>query len=181
MTDAQDLILRRVLWSLPTGLYLLGSTADRAAGPWNLMTISQVTQVATEPRTVAFSVEQGSRTAELLRQSGLAALSILQRSDRAVVRRFVKPVEEIDQDDAGRPTSMSGQAVELAENGAPVLSASVGWLELTVSEVVEHTSHMVVLAEVTGGGADDALLSGTASERSVEILRMEDTKMNYGG
>ena len=75
MTDPDSVITgRRVLWSLPTGLYLLGSTGDPTDGPWNLMTTNQVVQVATEPRVIAVSVEQGSWTNELVAPTGLMAL-----------------------------------------------------------------------------------------------------------
>ena len=87
---------RRILWSLPTGLYLLGSVGEVGRGPWNLMTTSLVTQVATSPRLIGLSIEADSVTAGLISSSGVAALSILDRSDKAVVRRFVKPVADAE-------------------------------------------------------------------------------------
>ena len=182
MTDPDSVITgRRVLWSLPTGLYLLGSTGDPTDGPWNLMSTNQVAQVATEPRVIAVSVEQGSWTNELVATTGLMALSVLWREDRAVVRRFVKPISDLELDARARPCRASGEAIHLAPNGAPVLDAALGWLALCVVASKDFSSHRVYFAEVTDAGATPELLSAPPSDKSLSVLRMEDTRMNYGG
>lgn len=181
MSDRSDELVRRVLWSLPNGLYVLGSTGSADRGPWNLMTTSQVTQVASEPRTLALSVEVGSRTSALLEASGSLALSLLDRADRALVRRFVKPVDELELDAEGRPTTMAGEQVVLLANGAPRLEVAVAWLELKVAEVLARRSHLVVLADVVSAGAPADLLEGSTGRIAAEVLRMEDTRMRYGG
>ena len=58
--DDYDRLRRRVLWSLPTGLFVVGS---RAGDRRNLMTANWVMQVATAPKLVAVAVERGSVTA----------------------------------------------------------------------------------------------------------------------
>jgi flavin reductase (DIM6/NTAB) family NADH-FMN oxidoreductase RutF len=176
-----DELTRRVLWSLPTGLYLLGSVGDPLAGPWNLMTINLVTQASTEPRVLAFSVERGSVTEGLLDRSGVASLSLLARQDRAVVRRFVKPATDVEIDVEGGYGEMSGQAVRLTPSGAPVLAEAPAWLDLSVSTVTRWASHVLVQAEVVGASATEEFVAGRASERSFDVLRMEDTRMSYGG
>ena len=176
-----DEITRRVLWSLPTGLYLLGSVGEPGKGPWNLMTINLVTQVATEPRTLAFSVESGSVTDGLLRAGGVAALSVLARHDRALVRRFVKPVTDVTMDPSTGEGEMSGVPVRLLDSGVPVVDAAPAWLALTVMSSTPLASHTVYLAEVIDASASEDFVAGRASDRSFEVLRMEDTKMSYGG
>src|SRR5580658_3020183 len=88
-----DRLRRRVLWSLPTGLYLLGS---RAGDRRNLMTVSWVTQVAQVPKLVGVGVESAARTHQLLVDGGVFALNFLARRDRALVRHFVKPVQDME-------------------------------------------------------------------------------------
>jgi len=176
-----DVVARRLLWSLPTGLFVLGSAGTSDAGPWNLMTINQVVQVSTAPRVVVLGIERGSMTASLLDESSAAALSLLRRRDAAIVRRFVRPVSEMTLDKEGRPSSMAGHEVELLANSAPVLKVAVGWLELRVVDQRRFDSHVAYFAEVAKAAAEPELLEGPASARGVEILRMEDTKMNYGG
>lgn len=180
-SDVDEGVARRILWALPTGLYLVGSVGTFGSGPWNLMTINQVTQVATNPPRVALSLEHDSVTADLVAQSGRLSLSLLSREHRAIVRRFVKPVESVVIDSDGRVT-MSGEGVVLLGGGGPpVYEEAAAWLELEVRNALDLQSHVLVVAEVVGAGAQAAFLEGRASERKFEVLRMEDTRMNYGG
>lgn len=154
---------RRILWSLPTGLYVLGS---RAGGRRNLMTLNWATQVATDPKLVAVSVEVGAVTHRLVADGGAFTLNVLDREDRAVVRKFVKPL-----DDGGDPGELAGFRVRQAVTGAPVLDMAVAWLDCRVCEAVECGSHTLFVGEVVDCGGPGA----------AQILRMEDTRMNYGG
>lgn len=163
--DDFDRLRRRVLWKLPSGLYLLGT---RAGGRRNLMTLNWAGQLAVEPKLVGVSVEQGAVSHELLAAGGVFALSILRREDRAVVRRFVKPAE--DDPDAG---TLSGQAVREGVTGAPILAGAAAWLDCEVRRHVPLGSHTLWVGEVVGAGFE--------AEEDVEVLRMEDTRMNYGG
>jgi len=172
--DVTDRMTRRVLWSLPTGLYLLAG-GDLRQGPKNanVMTVNLVTQVATTPRILAVACEQTSVTLDFIRQSGQLALSILDREDRAVVRKFVKPVAEglVEIDGA---LTMAGQSVIVGETGLPHLASSVAWIEARVVGYQEFESHALVLAVVARVGERDGA-------DQAQILRMEDTRMNYGG
>ena len=178
---SDDETTRRVLWSLPTGLYVLGTVGRAGSGPWNLMTINLVTQASVTPRIVAFSVETSSVTSVLLEEGGVAALSILAREDRSVARRFVKPAADVSIDAERSLGVMSGHEVTLTPSGAPVLAKAAAWLDLAVVTSTRWSSHILFQAEVVSSWADEAFLAGRASERSFEVLRMEDTKMNYGG
>jgi len=56
-----DRLRRRVLWKLPTGLYLLGSRAGESR---NLMTLNWAMQVSLDPKYLAVSVEQSAVTTD---------------------------------------------------------------------------------------------------------------------
>ena len=64
--DEFDRQRRRVLWALPTGLYLIGSRHEDAV---NLMTANLVVQVCLEPKLVAVALEAESVTADLVTRS----------------------------------------------------------------------------------------------------------------
>jgi flavin reductase (DIM6/NTAB) family NADH-FMN oxidoreductase RutF len=162
--DAFDRLRRRVLWSLPTGLYLLGSSAG---GRRNLMTLSWATQVATEPKLVAVGVEAGALTHQLVDDGGAFALSLLARDDRALVRRFVKPA--IEDQPAG---TLNGVEVTTATTGAPILAAALAWLDCEVRQRVDCGSHSLFVGEVVDCGE---------SGREGPVLAMGDTRMSYGG
>jgi flavin reductase (DIM6/NTAB) family NADH-FMN oxidoreductase RutF len=182
--DSYDRMRRRVLWSMPSGLYVVGT---RAGGRRNLMTISWVTQVATDPKLVGIGVESSSVTHGLLLEGGVFALSLLARRQRALVRRFAKPVDECDVDDATGAGTMEGNAVHAASTGAPVLDVAVAWIDCEVRHVLPLGSHGWFVGEVVdcaevGPGPPGATEPESGAEPGSEgVLRMEDTRMNYGG
>ena len=159
---------RRVLWALPTGLYLVGS---RAGDEVNLMTANLVVQVCIDPKLVAVALERDSVTTRLVTAGGSFAISLLERSDRNVVRRFVKPVTEVERDPDGAVLAMSGHPVtEVGPDRLPVLGAATGYLACTLTNAEELGSHTLCIGEVIEVGGEPA-----------EVLRMEDTRMHYGG
>jgi flavin reductase (DIM6/NTAB) family NADH-FMN oxidoreductase RutF len=171
---------RRLLWAMPTGLYVLGSTAGER-GPYNLMTCSLAVQVATTPCVVAVAVEAAAQTHAAMAATGVATLCVLRRDQRALVRRFVKPVEDVATDERGRPVALNGVAVSVAPSGAPFLVDAAGCLDLRVLADQRFESHTLFCCEVVAAAVADVVLEGPASARVAEILRMEDTKMSYGG
>ena len=88
--DEYDRLRRRVLWTLPSGLYVVGS---RAGERRNGMTINWVSQVSFEPKLLAISVEKTAFTHELITEGQVFALNTVSREDRAIVRKFTKPVD----------------------------------------------------------------------------------------
>ena len=171
---------RRLLWAMPAGIYVIGSVGAEA-GTYNLMTHSLAVQVATEPCVVALAIDVTARTHAYVAASGIATLSVLRRDQRDLVRRFVKPVSEMELDEQRRPRTMAGVEVLVAASGAPYLADAAGCLDLGVLERVDFESHTLFCCEVRGVAVADVVLEGPASARHAEILRMEDTKMNYGG
>lgn len=170
--EIDDRLRRRVLWALPSGLYVVGS---RSADRYNLMTANLVVQVATEPKLVAVAIDVTALTHRLVMDGGCFALSLLARQDRAVVRRFVKPVLEgtIVRGADGGVTSMADEEVRTAVTGAPVLARAVAWLDCSVRDQVALGSHDLFIGEVVAVGGPEGEVP--------PVLRMEDTRMNYGG
>ena len=157
-----------MLWALPTGLYLVGS---RHGDEVNLMTANLVVQVCLEPKLVGVALERDSVTARLVAASGAFAISLLQRGDRHVVRRFVKPVTDVRRAPDGVVVALSGHPVtEVGPQGLPVLAAAAGYLSCTVTRTEPLGSHTFCIGEVSGVGGEPE-----------EVLRMEDTHMHYGG
>jgi flavin reductase (DIM6/NTAB) family NADH-FMN oxidoreductase RutF len=166
--DEFDRQRRRVLWALPTGLYLIGSRFEDRV---NLMTANLVVQVCIEPKLLAVALESDSVTADLVTKSGAFSVCLLARADKAVVRRFVKPVHEVDRSAAGAVVAMAGHDVhEVGAARLPVLAAATGYIACAVTTKEPLGSHALFIGEVVEVGGEPA-----------EVLRMEDTKMHYGG
>lgn len=167
--DDYDRLRRRVLWSLPYGLYVVGSRAELdGIVRRNLMTLNWATQVSFEPKLVGIGVEASALTHELVQRGGVFSLCTIARDDRAVVRKFTKPAED---DPAAR--TLNGFPYVEAVTGAPILAATPAYLDCEVRQAVPVGGHTFFVCEVV-----DAAFTG---DEDVEVLRMEDTRMNYGG
>lgn len=178
--DEYDRMRRRVLWSLPTGLFVVGS---RAGAQRNLMTCNWVMQVATSPKLVAVAVEEASVTRRLIEEGGAFSVSVLDRTARTVVRKFVKPTESIELDADGTVSSMQGQPVVEVAGGIPRLVDARAWLACRLVRLLRWdadavdgvASHVLCVGEVVDVGESDS------EGADPGVLRMEDTRMNYGG
>ena len=70
-----DKLRRRVLWTMPSGLYVVGS---RSGEQRNAMTLNLATQVSTEPKLIGIVVEQGAFTHRLIHDGGSYSLCIIE-------------------------------------------------------------------------------------------------------
>jgi flavin reductase (DIM6/NTAB) family NADH-FMN oxidoreductase RutF len=183
--EEYDRMRRRVLWSMPTGLFVVGSRAGRRR---NLMTCNWVMQVATVPKLVAVSVEVGSVTRSLIERGGGFSVSVLPRSERAVIRRFVKPVQDVELDESGDARSMQGVPVHEVSGGLPCLSSALAWMACEVrhsfgwdEDAGGQGSHVLVVGEVVDAGEGPAASDAGTEEETTAVLQMRDTRLNYGG
>jgi flavin reductase (DIM6/NTAB) family NADH-FMN oxidoreductase RutF len=185
--EEYDRLRRRVLWSLPTGLFVLGS---RAGAERNMMTCNWVMQVAISPKLVAVAVEEGSVTRRLIERGGAFTVSVLPRSARAVVRRFVKPTDSVEVDATGSAVSLQGESVREVAGGLPCLTVARSWLACDVHHLLQWeadtsggmASHVLFVGEVVDAGeAEPEAGDGEPTGEDSGVLRMEDTRMNYGG
>ena len=163
--EEYDKLRRRVLWSMPSGLYVIGSRAgDRRNG----MTANWVTQISFNPKLVAVSVEKGALTHELIAEGRVFTVNLVDREDRAIVRKFTKPVE-VD----AEARTLNGFPYHDGRTGAPVLDQAVAVIECEVRDTVDAGGHTLFVGEVVDARFD--------KPEDTPVLRMEDTRMNYGG
>lgn len=160
-----DKLRRRVLWSLPSGLYVLGS---RSGERRNGMTINWVSQMAFEPKLVGVSVEKTAFTHELVTEGAVFSINTIGREDKAVVRKFTKPVD-VDLD----TMTLNGFGFHDGVSGAPILTDAVAYIDCRVRDAVDVGQHTFFIGEVV-----DAAFQ---KDEGTPVLRMEDTRMNYGG
>lgn len=164
--DDYDKMRRRLLWTLPYGLYIVGS---RSGERRNAMTLNWATQVSFDPKLLGVGVEKTALTHELIETGGAFSLSTVARADRAIVRKFTKPVEV---DDAAK--TLNGFSFHDAPvAGTPILDQAVAWIECAVRNPVDCGGHTFFIGEV--------MASGFQQDEDTEVLRMEDTRMSYGG
>jgi len=164
--DEYDKLRRRVLWKMPYGLYVVGS---RLKEQRQLMTLNWASQFSFEPKLVGVGVEQTALTHQLIHEGGAFSLCFIDREDRAIVRKFVKPAE-VDEE----AHTMNGFAFHDGPvTGVPILDQAVAWIECAVRQEVVCGNHTLFLGEVVNCGFQQS--------EETPVLRMEDTRMNYGG
>jgi len=161
-----DKLRRRVLWTLPYGLYVLGSTDGGARR--NGMTINWVTQVSFDPKLMGVGVERTAFTHELIEAGNCFSLSLINREDRAIVRKFTKPVE-VDLE----AKTLNGFPYVERVTGAPILEQAVAFLDCRVVDRLVTGGHTFFVGEVVDAAFHEP--------EDTPVLRMEDTRMNYGG
>ncbi len=136
------------------------------------MTANLVVQVCMEPKLVGVALEHESVTAGLVdrrrRFHGVAARPHRSRRGAALreARRRTSSAPL-----TGPSSRLSGQPVtEVGPDRRPVLSAAAGYLDCRLTGADPLGSHVFCIGEVIGVGGEPA-----------EVLRMEDTRMHYGG
>jgi len=164
--EEYERLRRRLLWTFPSGLYVIGSrSGDRRNG----MTANWVTQVSFDPKLVAVSVDKHAVTHELIGESNAFTVNVLDREDRAIVRKFTKPV---DVDTSAHTLNGFGYH-DGALTGVPILDDAVAFIECEVRNPVDAGDHTLFVGEVVNAGFQ--------KDEETPVLRMEDTRMNYGG
>jgi flavin reductase (DIM6/NTAB) family NADH-FMN oxidoreductase RutF len=168
-TDEQktdyDRLRRRVLWSLPYGLYIVGS---RAGERRNGMTLNWATQLSFDPKLIGIGVEQSALTHELISEGAAFSLCTVAREDRAMVRKFTKPVE-VDPE----AHTLNGFPFHDGVTGMPILDQAPGFVECEVRDSLAFGHHTFFVGEVVN--------CGFQADEDTPVLRMEDTRMSYGG
>ena len=164
--EEYDKLRRRLLWSLPYGLYVVGS---RAGERRNAMTLNFCTQVSFEPKLLGIGVDKHAFTHELIAEGGTFVLNTIDRDDRAIVRKLTKPVEV----DLAASTLNGFPFHDGPVTGAPVLDQAVAFLECEVRNPVDCGGHTFFIGEVVNATFQKA--------EDTPVLRMEDTRMSYGG
>lgn len=165
--DEYDRLRRRVLWKMPSGLYVVGSTDKDQRR--NGMILNWATQVSFDPKWIGIGVEREALTHQLIEASGVFSLCMIDREDRAIVRKFTKPVDV----DLAAHTLNGFEYVDGPATGAPVLAQSAAYLECEVRQPVPIGNHTLFLGEIVN--------AAFLKDEDTEILRMDDTRMNYGG
>ncbi len=170
-TDLYDRTRRRIMWMIPNGLFMLGTKTQTSI---NLMTLSWVTQVSSEPKIVVISCEKESLSYKNIKDSSCFAISILTKADKKPAIVFAKPAIHDDKEN-----TLSGyNYLEGEITKCPIISIACAYLEFKVTEIKEFESHCAIFGEVVN--AKELFASEQRVTKDM-ILSMQDTKMNYGG
>lgn len=134
---------RRVLGHFASGVTVV--TTVMADGRPCGLTANSFCSVSLNPSLVLVCVERASDTHECIRASGFFGVSVLEDSGgESVSRRFAAyDVQE----------KFQGVAWRTEITGAPVLSASLAWLDCRLSQEVAAGDHTIFIGEVAAADA----------------------------
>ena len=154
----------KVLWAIPNVLCLVGSHAN---DEWNAMTASWVTQVAMDPVLVAVGIDKKAVTHRLIEDGGAFTINLWDRANTRPFTKFSKPAQQ-------EGMTLNGLPIRVGATGAPIFEDAVAFIDCSVHQQVDCGSHSLFIGEVVD-------CNFNAGGESVEIARMEDTRMKYGG
>lgn len=152
---------RDLLRKIPHALYACGV---HAKGELNVFTASWVTQGSFKPPLVVMGVKAESGSHEMIRLSGVFALSLLESGQKDLAQRFFQPARR-----AGN--KLNDVEFYLGKTGCPIISDSLGFLECEVVGQIAAGDHTVFVGQVVGAGI----------HREGDVLELKETKWHYGG
>lgn len=129
---------KTVLRMITYGLYAVGVArgAER-----NMFTANWLTQVSFDPPLVALSVENSSHSIDLIRDSGVFALSVFKRGERETAGLLGKRWTL-------RPDKLREVGYRTGVTGCPILEDAVGAFECRVTAEVPAGDSTLFIAEV---------------------------------
>jgi len=110
------------------------------------MLASWVQQAAFEPPAITIAVNKSRYLHGWLSLGSSLAISLLGETQKQMLGHFGKGF------DPGTP-AFSGLAISRTPSGLPVLTDSTGWLEGTISAMLDAGDHSVLLVQLSPAGA----------------------------
>ena len=150
-----------MLRKIPHGLYICGVKDGEEV---NGFTVSWLMQASFKPPLVVNCVKQDSKSHDMIKNSGVFTVSILDAGQKDLAQKFFQPLRRVG-------NRFEDVEFYLGENGCPIISDSLGYIECQVVGTVDKGDHTVYVGEVVSAGI----------HREGEALRLETTGWQYGG
>ena len=150
-----------MLRKIPHGLYICGVKDGEDV---NGFTVSWLMQASFKPPLVVNCVKQDSKSHEMIKNSGVFAISILDAGQKDLAQKFFQPLRRVG-------NRFDDVEFFLGETGCPIISDSLGYIECQVVGVVDKGDHTVYVGEVIASGV----------HREGAALLLETTGWQYGG
>lgn len=134
---------RDALRQISYGLYVL-TTSHKT--DLNAITCNWVTQISFKPLLILVAVENDSYSHQLLQESGVFALNLLDKDQSHLARRMAVPHRH-------NPHKLAAVSYHLGQTGVPLLDDALAWLECMVRQTLKvDGDHTLFVGEVVDGG-----------------------------
>ena len=153
---------KRTLRLLSNGLYVITSASgpfDGAQGRprFGAATVTWLSQASFTPPLVMAAIRPASNVFECLAESGVAAVHVLDLTQRDIAQKFFSPTTV-----AGR--TINGEPFRDGVTGAPVLQNACAFFECRVRQMLALGDHTVVVMEVVEAECPRECLPLTVSQ-----------------
>jgi flavin reductase (DIM6/NTAB) family NADH-FMN oxidoreductase RutF len=135
-----------VLARFPYGLYVVTVAHN---GEEHGMTANWITQASFDPPMIAVSIENTSKTINLIRDAHHFAVSLLTTGQRELAGKLGRTSEQAPQKLKGIKTKPAPTAQ------TPVLTEAVGWVECRAVATLPAGDHTLVLGEILAAGVEN--------------------------
>jgi flavin reductase (DIM6/NTAB) family NADH-FMN oxidoreductase RutF len=157
-----EAIAKKTLRLFSYGLYV--ATTTNQGGGTGAMLVNWVGQVSFEPRMLSLSVENTAHFLDVIRESGVFAINVLESGQREFAGHFGKSTAKVGD-------KLVGYEWRAGSTGSPLLAEALGSIECRV--IMEHPAgdHVLFLGEVV-----DAHYN-----RDGEPITMREAGFKYSG
>lgn len=147
-TKASD--LNRALFQVTQGLYILTS---RVGDKLNGQCLDALMQITNVPPGVAMSVSKHTLTHEMILESGIFVINVLDKNDKG----WMEKVKHFGFQTGRKVDKFASVSYEPAENGAPLLPDASTFFECSAvkDKIVDLKTHTLIVGEVTRAGTCD--------------------------
>jgi flavin reductase (DIM6/NTAB) family NADH-FMN oxidoreductase RutF len=143
--------LRQAMRLWATGVTIV---TVRSRGVKHGMTVSSFTSVSLDPPTVSISLEQNTRTHELITEAGAFGITFLSSEQQSLSERFAGQIGD-------RMDRFEGLETWILETGAPFLNGGLAYLDCKVHSMQPFGSNTLIIGGVvaakTGNGRSPLL------------------------
>ncbi len=146
------------LWT--TGITIVTTTYE---GIQHGMTVSSFTSVSAVPPVVLVSINQVARTHDLMKKSGVFAVSILEKSQESISDVFAGLVPETDD-------RFKGIDTRTMKTGSPIIKGAVAYFDCKIIETIVFGNNSVFFGEILDAEYDDDLKPLLYSNRAYKTL-----------
>lgn len=141
--DLESAEFRRILGHFVTGVTIVTAT-DPATGEACGLTANAVASVSLEPPLVLVCVDHAAESHDRIVAARAFAVNILSEDQERLSRRFST---------WNTPEKFGGVAYHRAATGAPILDASLAWVECRMWACYPGGDHSIMVGEAIGGNA----------------------------
>lgn len=161
---AQSINLRQVMRNWASGVTVV--TASDGTHK-NGMTVSSFTSISLEPARVLISLEQTTRTHNLVKQTGFFGITILSQDQTLISERFAGRDRMFDDN------RFEGLAIEILSSGAPFIVGGLAFLDCKTIHYFETGTHTLFIGDVialSGAQSGQPLLYYNREYRSLKNM-----------